>query len=295
MYGDIKVTLGVCVRNCEDLIEETIKSIINQDFPHNYIEVIFVDDGSLDGTPSIIQNYLPELDMRARYFHHKWKGLGATRNVVINHADGKYIVWVDGDIRLSKDFVEKQVAFMDANPRVGIAKGRYGALAQASLVGDLENMDFVVTGSRPKEKTYSVPLGTGGSIYRVEAIRGVGGFDPSIKGSGEDVDAEYRIRKAAWSFDLTSAVFYERRRTSWRAIWNEYYWHGSGSSSLFGKDRRIVDSYSLWPPLILMIELLRVGTAYKLTGRKTALLLPIHYIFKRTAWFLGFVWSRLRK
>ncbi len=295
MHGDIKVTLGVCVKDCEGLIEETIESIMNQDFPHRCIEVVFVDDGSRDSTPSIIRGCLPKLDMCTKSFCHEWKGLGASRNVVVNHAEGKYIIWVDGDMRLDKDFVRKQVAFMDANPHVGIAKGRYGICAQGTLVGDLENMDFVVTSSRSKEKIHSVALGTGGSIYRVEAIRKVGGFDPNIKGSGEDVDAEYRIRAAAWSFDLTPAIFYERRRTSWRALWNEYYWHGSGSSRLFGKDSRIVNSYRLWPPAILIIALLRVGTAYRLTGRKAALLLPLHYIFKRTAWFLGFVGRRLRK
>ncbi|MDH5483424.1 MAG: glycosyltransferase [Candidatus Bathyarchaeota archaeon] len=289
MHSGLKVTLGVCVKNCESLIEETIESVNNQDFPHKSMEVIFVDDGSEDRTLSTIQNCLPKLTMQTKIFHHQWKGLGATRNVVVNHAEGEYIIWVDGDMRLNKDFVKRQVAFMDANPCVGIAKGRYGMCAQASLVGDLENMEFVVTGSRSKEKANSVPLGTGGSIYRVKAIRGAGGFDPDIKGSGEDVDAEYRVRAAGWLFDLTTAVFYERRRASWRALWNEYYWHGSGISYLFGKDRRIVNSYKLWPPAIIVIELLRVVVAYKLTGRKVVLLLPFHYVFKRTAWFLGFI------
>jgi len=293
MCCDLRVTLGVCVRNCEGLIEETIRSIINQNFPHKAMEIIFVDDGSQDRTLSVIQKLLLNLDIPAKVFHHAWKGLGTTRNVVVSHAEGEHIIWVDCDMSLHKNFVMKQVAFMDANPRVGIAKGRYGARAQASLAGELENMEFMVTGSRPKEKINSVPLGTGGAIYRVEAIRGVNGFDPSITGSGEDVDAEYRIKGAGWLLDLTSAVFYERRRTSWRALWNEYYWHGEGSSSLFRKDRRIIDSRKLWPPIILIVESLRVAMAYKLTGRKVALLLLFHYIFKRTAWVLGFIRRRL--
>jgi len=43
-------TIGVCVRNCEATIKEVINSIINQDFPHELMEVIIVDDGSEDRT-----------------------------------------------------------------------------------------------------------------------------------------------------------------------------------------------------------------------------------------------------
>jgi len=39
-----RVTIGVCVRDCEDFIGEATDSIVNQDFPHDLIEVIFVDD-----------------------------------------------------------------------------------------------------------------------------------------------------------------------------------------------------------------------------------------------------------
>jgi cellulose synthase/poly-beta-1,6-N-acetylglucosamine synthase-like glycosyltransferase len=41
-----EVTIGVCVRNCEDYIEDAIRSILDQDFPHELMEVIFVDDAA---------------------------------------------------------------------------------------------------------------------------------------------------------------------------------------------------------------------------------------------------------
>jgi len=293
MCNNIKVTIGVCVRNCEDLIGETIESIMNQDFPHMFMKVIFVDDGSEDKTPSIIQSYLPKLDTQVEIFRHKWKGLGATRNVVVNNAEGEYIIWVDGDMRLSKDFVRKQVEFMERNHVVGIGKGKYGMYTQANLVGDLENMEFVATNFRRGGKTNSLPLGTGGSIYRVKAIKQIDGFDQDITGSGEDVDAEYRIRAAGWLLNVTSAVFYEKRRETWKSLWNEYFWHGRGSSYLFEKNRQIVNWYKLWPPVAFVVEFFRVVMAYKLTRRKVALFLPFHYAFKRTAWFLGLVRSLL--
>ena len=58
-----EVTLGVCVRNCEGYIEEAIGSIINQDFPHELMEMIFVDDGSEDDTLSIIHKSTLMIDI----------------------------------------------------------------------------------------------------------------------------------------------------------------------------------------------------------------------------------------
>jgi len=289
VHNDPEVTIGVCVRNCEDLIREAIDSIINQGYPHELMEVIFVDDGSEDKTLSIIESYAPKMDIFAKVFHQEWKGLGPARNVVVNNAKGKYIVWVDGDMVLSRDFVRKLVEFMEKSPRVGIGKGKYGMYAKANLIGTLENMEFVIINVRIKRKANSAPLGTGGSIYRIEAIRQVGGFDQNIRGSGEDRDAEYRIRADGWSLEIIPAVFYERRRKTWKSLWNEYFWHGRGGAYIFGKSKWIVNLYKLWPPVAFMIEFSRVARAYKLTRRKTALLLPLHYAFKRTAWFFGFL------
>ena len=80
-----KVTIGICVKNCEATIKEAIDSVIDQDFPHELMEVIFADDDSTDETLSIIESYGPNMDMQAKVFHHEWKGLGVTRDIVVNN------------------------------------------------------------------------------------------------------------------------------------------------------------------------------------------------------------------
>ena len=286
-----KVAIGVCVRNGENTIKDAIESIISQDFPHELMEVIFVDDGSEDETLSIIKSYVPTMDMKVKVFHHKWKGLGYSRNVVVNNTNSKYIIWVDADMMLPNGFVKKQVEFMNRNPDVGIGKGRYGMLHATSLVAYLENVESMVEFLNSEQKSLSKPLGTGGSIYRVEAIRKVRGFNEGIKGVGEDMELEYRIKTHGWLLQITTAEFYEKRRNNWKDLWNEYFWHGSGGRMIFDKVSPSSMLLKMFPPTGILIVISRSCNAYRLTRKKKVFLLPLHWIFKRIAWCLGFAMS----
>lgn len=285
----LRVTIGVCVKNGENLVEDAISSIIDQDYPHELMEGIFVDDGSEDRTFSIISGFVPRINMKCMVFHHQWRGLGYSRNVVVNNANGEYIIWVDCDMKLPRDFVRKQVEFMDRNPDVAIGKGRYGIPATTSLVAYLQSVEALVELLEHKQNMLSKPLGTGGSIYRVEAIRKIGGFDEKIKGVGEDLDVEHKIKAFGWLLEITDAEFYEKRRNNWKGLWDEYYWHGSGGRKILNKISSHVMLYRMFPPTILLTVVSRSCAAYRLTGKKVVFLLPLNWVFKRIAWFLGFM------
>lgn len=289
------VTIGICVRNAEATIKEAINSVLIQDFPHEFMEVIFVDDGSEDKTLSIINSYVANMDMNLKVFSYEWKGLGSARNVVVDNAEGEYIIWVDGDMILPKDHVRKQVRFMEENGAVGIAKARYEDHAGENLVEMLENAAFLAMDYIHGGKATSRPLGTGGSVYRVEAIRKVGGFDDNIRGVGEDMDAEYKVRNAGWlTYMGAPARFYERRRKTWKALWNEGFWHGYGGHFIFAsararKDNNTIAFYKLTPPAVFLAGVWYSTAAYKVMHKKMVFFLPLQYAFKRLAWLFGFI------
>ena len=286
----VRVTVGLCVKNSQATVKTAVNSILAQDYPGNLIELLVVDGSSRDQTVETIKKCLASTVLQTRFFseHH---GLGQARQTVIENAAGTYVIWVDGDMELPTDFVRKQVTFMDANPQVGIGKARYGVDKNAKLVASLENMEFLINYGLEGETNLKY-LGTSGCIYRLEAIRQAGGFDINFRGVGEDMDAEYRVHNNGWKLYVTDAVFVERRRDSWRSLWDEYFWHGYGFRSLLNKNRDMVNISKMLPPVAVLVELKRVPKAYKLTGQKTAVLLPFHYIFKRIAWFFGFMKSR---
>ncbi|WGM88483.1 MAG: glycosyltransferase [Candidatus Bathyarchaeum tardum] len=284
------VTLGVCVKNGEYHISNAIDAIMAQDFSHNLIQIIFVDDGSTDRTLSIIENSVSKLDMHVKIFHHSWKGLGYSRNVVFENADADYIIWVDCDMVLSPTFVSEQVEFMEQNHSVGIAKGKYGLYPDSNLVGFLENIEFVTKDLNISESV-NVSLGTGGAIYRVKSLQEVGGFDSNIRGAGEDTDVEYRISKAGWLLFRTPAIFYEMRRKTWKALWDEYFRYGYDGNYVANKNglQALTSLDKVFPLTAFLNKNFQSFVAYKLTHQKAVFLLPFHYFFKRTAWCLGFI------
>lgn len=292
-----KVTVGVCVRNCEDFIKEAIESILQQDFPHELMELIFVDDGSEDSTPSIINSFVPKLDMCVKVFHHEWKGLGATRNVVVNNANGEYIIWVDGDMILAKDYVSKLVEFMEQHPKVGIAKGKQALECGGNLLATLET--YARAAGRmvnyQSEKARSKSLGTGGSIYRIEALWQAGGFDENLRGYGEDSDVEIRVRAVGWSMDTIDANFldYERHGLEWKSLWSRYWLRGYYTHYFLHKNRGLLKHYRMFPPAAFLSGLLSACTLFRLTGRKAVFLLPFQSMFKMSAWYFGFIKSHM--
>ena len=284
------VTIGVCVRNCASTLSEAIESIIAQDYPHELIEVIFVDDGSEDNTLSVIKSYVPKMDMQVKIFHHEWKGLGYSRNVVLNNAKGKYIIWVDGDLILPPNYVREMVEFMEKHHNIAIAGGTYEIFSQNTITF-LENIHFLAY--RLKSGT-NLP-GTGGAIFRVKAIRQVGGFDKNIKGSCEDIEIAHRLKKSGWGIVRDKALFYGYSKQTWKEIWKHSLWHGYGAHYVKHKDDRILSLAKMTPPVVFIAGILYSVAGYKAKRRKIAFLLPFYLTFKSIAWWIGYIKSHIQE
>jgi len=102
--------------NAEKFLEESISSILNQTFPD--FELLIGDDGSTDRTLEIIQSFSDDRMIVIR--NEKNLGIPYTLNRLIKASKGEYIARQDSDdISLPKR-LEKQVAFLDKNPEIGL-------------------------------------------------------------------------------------------------------------------------------------------------------------------------------
>ncbi len=104
---DKLLSIIIPVKNGEKTIHNCIKSIIDQNYEK--IEVIIVDDGSVDQTKSIIYSFMA-YDDRIIYLQNQSVGVSAARNYGIMHAKGEYICFVDAD-----DTVEKEIYSLSLN------------------------------------------------------------------------------------------------------------------------------------------------------------------------------------
>jgi glycosyltransferase involved in cell wall biosynthesis len=297
MKAKARVTVGICVRNCQATIKEAIESVVGQDYPHKLMQMIFVDE-SEDNTLSIIQEYAVQSDIPTKVFHvTERKGLGYARNLVVANATGEFIVWVDGDMTLTKNFVRRQVTFMKRHPSVGIAKGRQALEAGDGLLATLEGYSRAagrMVDYQSEKGRYKV-LGTAGAVYRTQAISEVKGFDEKIKGYCEDWDVEIRARAIGWSLSTMDATYldYERHRLTWRSLWSRYWRRGYDTHYFLQKHRGAIRHYRMFPPAAFLAGLINADKLFKAKREPCVFFLPFQYVFKMTAWYAGFIRSHL--
>jgi len=285
-----KVTVGICARNSQATLASALDSISKQDYPHDLMEIVFVDDGSDDRTLEIFESYVAKIDILSRIFKGQWRGLGCARNTIIKNANGMYVIWVDADEILESDFVKNQVNLMEQNPDAGIASAKWGIRPNENLVLTLELIPGVVEYSTQDWRLTSKLPGTGGAIYRVTAARQVGGFDESLTSGCEDIDLASRIRKAGWLILRGNATFYElnSQLSTWSVLWRRYFNRGIHSRRLYRKAEGFFSLYHMNPFASLIAGFLYSFAGYRKTKLKVSFLLPVHFAFKMTAWFYGF-------
>lgn len=99
-----KVSVIVPVYQTEKYIRKCLQSLVDQTLCD--IEIIVINDGSTDGSQSIIDEYSLHYATLVRSFYKENGGLSAARNFGINHATGDFIGFVDSDDEVSPTMFE---------------------------------------------------------------------------------------------------------------------------------------------------------------------------------------------
>jgi glycosyltransferase involved in cell wall biosynthesis len=99
----MKLSIIVPTYNVEKYIFEFISGLQCQ--TNKNFEVIFVDDGSIDNSLSIIKSSIVGHDSW-KYYSKENEGVGIARNFGLRHSTGDYVYFADPDDVISEDFVE---------------------------------------------------------------------------------------------------------------------------------------------------------------------------------------------
>lgn len=113
-----KVSIIVTCHNFEKYIFRAINSCLNQNFPEEDYEIIIVDDASQDRSREIINSYRSFSFVKTIFLEEN-KGVAFASNAGIKQAKGKYVVRVDGDDYVHKDFLRVMTEILEWNEDIG--------------------------------------------------------------------------------------------------------------------------------------------------------------------------------
>jgi glycosyltransferase involved in cell wall biosynthesis len=171
------VSVVVAAYNGERFLNESLQSAFAQDYEP--FEVVFVDDGSTDGTAEIAQSF------PVRYLRQENRGLPAARNAGLAVAKGELVAFLDDDDLLPPTKLSVQAACLREHPEVGCVLGRQEWI-----------FDGVGQPSLPRDPIFGevggIQLVT--AMIRRRVLDELGGFDPSYR-YAEDRDLFIRMRE----------------------------------------------------------------------------------------------------
>jgi hypothetical protein len=181
--GSPLVTVAIPAYNHASYIAEAIASVAAQTYPH--IELVIIDDGSVDGTPEVIARSIAGLPFPCRFVARENRGAPATLNELAGLARGRYIAFLNSDDWYAPDRIACMVAAI-ARPHalwgfslVSSAGGSADGTAPEAATLDVLRKQRNYLGTHTNSFTlvqYNVAVSSGNLFVDREFLLSLGGF-----------------------------------------------------------------------------------------------------------------------
>lgn len=185
------------------LLPDTLGALAASTLPRSQWELIVVDDGSSDQTSMIAANWADRVVTLAA----PARGPGGARNEGAAVATGEWLMFVDSDVRIHADALQRVVDAVAADPALVAIFGSYDANPEArGLVSEYRNLLHRYTHCVSAGEAETFWAGCG--AVRRDAFNRIGGFDtvrfprPQI----EDIELGYRLRDAGGRIVLDPTI-----------------------------------------------------------------------------------------
>lgn len=216
----IKISVIIPTYNEKKVLEKAIESLGGQNFTD--FEIIIVDDGSTDGTLTILEN-LSKTIKDFSFYRQKHLGAGAARNLGASKAKGEILVFVDADMTFDPDFLKYLV-----KPILEDKDHPYGTFSAEEYVSNWENVwarcwniNEGWVEKRRHPKNYPEHQYVFRAILKSEFDR-VGGFTPG--GYNDDWSLHEKLHYQA--IIAPNAIFYHKNPSSLGEIYHHAKWIG---------------------------------------------------------------------
>ncbi|MDR3180172.1 MAG: glycosyltransferase, partial [Holosporaceae bacterium] len=115
-------------------LPSALDSALKQDYPN--IEIIIVDNGSIDGTRELIAN--GNYGAQVKYFQQENRGIAASRNSCVEKASGEWIAFLDSDDTYAPGKLRAQAEYFQKHPECEIVFTRYKNFLTDEKLKDIE-------------------------------------------------------------------------------------------------------------------------------------------------------------
>lgn len=188
----MKISIIIPTYNRASFLSEALESVINQTvfstlFQNQEIEILVIDDGSVDKTREVIDRFKPY----TTYLWHEHRGVSAARNLGLKKARGEFIAYLDSDDLWLPEKLAIQLSYMKAFPRCLVCYTEEIWLRRGRRVNP-----------KKKHRKYSgwifdkvLPLcllSLSSALFRRSLFDEIGFFDESLP-AAEDYDLGIRI------------------------------------------------------------------------------------------------------
>lgn len=110
----MKVSIIITCYNYGVYLKDALKSVLDLDFDKDSYEVIIVDDGSTDPVTQYIVDDIAKKNIKnVLVFKKQNGGVASARNFGFEKSSGDYILFLDADDKLHKDYLNKTVKILD--------------------------------------------------------------------------------------------------------------------------------------------------------------------------------------
>ena len=217
-------------------------------------EIVVLDNASEDGSAGAVRDRFPDVRVIAQEFR---AGFAANHNTVIRATSGRYVYVLNEDTTADDWAFDRIVAYLDAHPRVAALgpqlvypEGRLQASAWRFPTPAVSALGLLTVGKlgikqSVGEEPRSVDWVMGAAVVlRREALEEVGLFDEGFFLYSEEVDLQFRLRRAGWEVHYYpgatvvhhesqfSAEIPERRiNEMWRSRHRYWHKHHSGAGA----------------------------------------------------------------
>lgn len=162
------VSIVLPTYNQAGMLKESIESCLSQSYKN--IELIIVNDGSVDNTGDVVQKYL-ETDARVKYYKKDNGGLPRALNHGFQYAIGKYYTWTSDDNLYAENAIEVMINALEKNQEYKLVYCDYIVINESGVEIDRRNLPA-------PDRIFHGPTVGACFLYDAECAKEVGEYDP---------------------------------------------------------------------------------------------------------------------